>query len=391
MKIVFFSNFLNHHQLPICKAFLSKSNVEFIFVATEELPNERKQMNYRDMNHLYDFVLRTYEGQEQYNKALFLAKDADIAIIGSAPIIFLRERMALNKITFRFCERSLKKGLWRRFIPFTYKKIYEQYIKYRNSNLYILAASAFTSYDLNLCGFPENKCYKWGYFPELIIHNDFNKILLQKDKYNNNNRAINFLWTARFIPLKHPEIPLFLIRKLLDNGYNVRLDMIGDGIMVEEIKKLIIKLNLVNYVTLLGSVSPEEVRLQMENHDIFLFTSNKYEGWGAVVNEAMNSGCVVIASKVIGSVPYLIKDGLTGFSYDPKKNIESLYEAAIKLINNPSLRYNIALNAYNSLLNEWNADTAVDRFFELVNSIQNNGKNSYISGPCSPANIQISK
>jgi hypothetical protein len=35
---------------------------------------------------------------------------------------------------------------------------------------------------------------------------------------------------------------------------------------------------------------PEEVRVHMEQSNIYLFTSDFGEGWGAVLNEAMNSG-----------------------------------------------------------------------------------------------------
>ena len=31
MKIVFVSNFLNHHQLPLCKAFI-ENNIEFAII-----------------------------------------------------------------------------------------------------------------------------------------------------------------------------------------------------------------------------------------------------------------------------------------------------------------------------------------------------------------------
>ena len=123
MKIVFFSNFLNHHQLPLCLELAKRCNNEFTFVATEKIPQERLDMQYEDMNEEYSFVLRSYESEEANNKALCLAEEADIAIIGSAPEYFIEKRLKdKNKLTFRFCERSFKKGIWRRFIPKTRKK-----------------------------------------------------------------------------------------------------------------------------------------------------------------------------------------------------------------------------------------------------------------------------
>lgn len=124
MKIVFYSNFLNHHQLPLCMEFIKREDIQFTFVATEKIPQERLDMKYEDMNKKYSFVLCSYENFKNEKKALELAESADIVIIGSAPSYYIENRLKKNnKLTFRFCERSLKKGTWRRFIPKTYQKI----------------------------------------------------------------------------------------------------------------------------------------------------------------------------------------------------------------------------------------------------------------------------
>lgn len=57
-----------------------------------------------------------------------------------------------------------------------------------------------------------------------------------------------------------------------------------------------------------------KVREHMEDADIFLFTSDYNGGRGAVLNESMNSGCMVAASHAIGSVPFLLEDGKRGSS-----------------------------------------------------------------------------
>ena len=45
----------------------------------------------------------------------------------------------------------------------------------------------------------------------------------------------------------------------------------------------------------------------MEESEIYLVTSDRKEGWGAVVNEAMNSGCAVVADHMIGAAPWMIR------------------------------------------------------------------------------------
>lgn len=84
MKLTFYSNFLNHHQLPLCKAFVDILGDDFTFVATEPVTKERLDMGYPDINRKFPFVLRTYDGEKDYKKALNLAIKSDIVILGSA-------------------------------------------------------------------------------------------------------------------------------------------------------------------------------------------------------------------------------------------------------------------------------------------------------------------
>ena len=70
MKIAFFSNFLNHHQLPLCEALYNSEGVEFLFVACERIPEDRLKMGYEDMNEKYPFVLRAYEDFDAAEKVV---------------------------------------------------------------------------------------------------------------------------------------------------------------------------------------------------------------------------------------------------------------------------------------------------------------------------------
>ena len=74
MKVTFFSNFLNHHQLPLSLEMINKG-IDYTFVATEPVPEERIKLGYENMNDMYDFVLKTYESNDNYQKAMKLAKE----------------------------------------------------------------------------------------------------------------------------------------------------------------------------------------------------------------------------------------------------------------------------------------------------------------------------
>ena len=101
MKVTFFSNFLNHHQLPFCLAMDKLTGGQFTFVATTPVPQERLQMGYHDMNKQYPFVLTTYDSQENERLAQMLAMRSDVIITGSASEIYTKMRIEQGKLTFR--------------------------------------------------------------------------------------------------------------------------------------------------------------------------------------------------------------------------------------------------------------------------------------------------
>ena len=151
----------------------------------------------------------------------------------------------------------------------------------------------------------------------------------------------------------------------------------------DKIKTMIEREGLSDKVRLLGAMSPDEVRRHMEEAEIFLFTSNKQEGWGAVLNESMNSGCAVVANRAIGSVPYLLKDGVSGMTYSG--GFDELYEKVKYLIDNREERKKLGLAAYRTLTDEWNADIAAGRLLSLVENIKEGRDTPFSDGPCSKA------
>ena len=373
--LTFFSNFLLHHQTPFCEAMVRLLGDNFKFVATERIPQERLDMGYRDLSNSADYAVNSYENEESYQKALKLGENSDVVIIGSAPDVFIKERLNQNKLTFRYYERFFKEGRWRILDPRVFRAHYKQDFRYRKKNLYMLCASAYTAPDCRFIFSYPNKTFKWGYFPPVKKYGDIEEILKLK-------RPASILWTARFIKLKHPEAPLYVAKRLKDEGYNFTLNIIGSGELEQKIKGNIAKNGLDDCVKLLGTMSPEKVREHMERSEIFLFTSDKNEGWGAVLNESMNSACAVVASRAIGSVPYLIKNGENGLIYKDG-NLKDLYNKVKFLLGNKKEREKIGVNAYKTLTDTWNADVAAERLIKLIETIKEDKDTPFKDGPCS--------
>lgn len=374
MKLIFISNYLNQHLTSLCQSFVS-SCVEFHFISTD---SEYRQ-GYQKLVEK-DYALH-YDYDEQKETVVEIIKNADVVIMGSCPNELVDLRVQTGKLTFLYSERFFKKGTWRRFIPKTRKAVYNRAIKYKDcGNFFVLCSSAYLPYDLSLFGFPVNKCFKWGYFPVVKKYDDIEEIIKLKN-------PVSILWTARFIKWKHPEIPVKVAKKLKEDGYRFELNMIGDGVCRPRIEKMIRKYELGDYIHLLGSMSPEEVRKNMEQSEIFLFTSDRNEGWGAVLNESMNSGCAVIANRAIGAVPYLIKDEENGFIYNG--NVKDMYKKVRYLLDNPEKRKGIGKCAYNTMTDLWSAEIAAGRLQNTATKIYNKDYVSefYQNGPCSKVEI----
>lgn len=379
MKITFFSNFLNHHQLPFCKEMYECIGEDFKFVATEPVPQERLNMGYHDMSTQYPFAINTYSSKQAYEEAVELGNESDVVIIGSAPKLFIENRLKSNKLTFYYMERIFKKGRHRILNPKTLSYLLLNHSRHRNRNLYMLCASAYTSADFNLVGAYRNKAYKWGYFPEVKKY-DLNELMSIKKQ----NKLSKLLWVGRFLDWKHPDDAVKLGKMLKDNGYKFDLDIIGTGPMESQIKNMIISNNLKNEVKLLGSMKPEEVREHMEKANIFLFTSDFNEGWGAVLNESMNSGCGIVASHAIGSVPFLLKNKTNGLIYK-NGDINHLCQNVEYLLDNEEERYQMGINAYKTLHDSWNAEEAAIRVIKLSAGLLNGNVPVFKDGPCSIA------
>ena len=109
-KICFLSSYLTHHQLPFCLEMMTLTQGCFVFVETEQLPEERKNMGYAQLGKQHAFVICACESPEKQALAKKMADDAEIVIAGSAPDSYIRNRLKQNKLTFRYSERIFKRG-----------------------------------------------------------------------------------------------------------------------------------------------------------------------------------------------------------------------------------------------------------------------------------------
>lgn len=391
MKVVFYSVVLNHHQAPVADEFYRILSEDYTFVETmqsKDLKGSVEDFSKRP------YLLRSWESVDSCNKAMELALTADVCVFsGVSSLPFMKERMSLGLLSFDMSERWLKQGLPNLFSPAILKMFLAYYLGgWKKKPLYKLCCSAFAANDHSILGMYSGKCYRWGYFTKI------EKFEVETDRGVSTSSRAPLMWCSRYLKLKHPELPVLLAGRLKEKGYDFHLNMYGEGEYKLQTQALVERLGLQNEVTFIGAMPNDRLMMDMRKHDIFLFTSDRNEGWGAVANESMANGCVLVASDGIGSSPYLVNEGETGmmfrspsisssFNAPDVGSLDSLCEKVEYLIDNREKLRQMKSNAIMQMRQLWSPENAAVSFLKLVDDLSCGRQSSIDKGPCSIADV----
>lgn len=173
------------------------------------------------------------------------------------------------------------------------------------------------------------------------------------------------LFVGQLIERKGIRELLAVIRKLHNCGHKVRLMVAGTGPLEDELKNEFANVP----VTWLGHVQPSKLPELYVAADVTVLPSRE-EVWGLVINEAMASGCPVIASYACGGTEDLIIDGVTGFKIPTCDS--SCYSASIQAVLSSVLDLSpvelqqIAQNALDRLKQHFTIENAASRFVAAI-------------------------
>ena len=393
--VTFFSNYYNHHQKALCDAFYDILGEGFTFVETMPMEAFRAGMGWGEDAPSY--LLRTYESSENDEKGRKLGLESDLVIMGTAPEYFIEPRLEADKIIFRYSERPLKEGFIKFFIPRLTRKYIHLHVRNRKKNIHILGASAFTSLDYKKMfdSYPD-KCYKFGYFPKHYEY-DMDELLkikkesrgqfkkkLQGEDNSGNSAPVSILWEGRLLKLKRADLLVKAAAILKEKGLDFSVTIVGEGKEKENLIALSRKLKVDDIVSFENFLKPDEAREKMSLADIYVMTSNFWEGWGSVIYEGLNAGCAVVASHACGATPWLVKDNETGLVFKSGSE-KSLAGGIEKLLTSSELRERLSRNAYNQMHTLWNPMVAATRTLELAKAIEEKRECPFEDGPLSKA------
>jgi glycosyltransferase involved in cell wall biosynthesis len=157
-----------------------------------------------------------------------------------------------------------------------------------------------------------------------------------KDRANVLRRSIaregplRLLFVGRLVHIKNVGALIAAVGHLQQRGFDVTLTIAGDGPLRHSLREQADR-DAVRGVTFLGFRAGDELVDAYVNADVLVLPSLN-ELWGLVVNEAAACGVASVVSTRAGAAHDLIRDGETGFKFDPvvSGQLESTLERLAK-------------------------------------------------------------
>ena len=193
----------------------------------------------------------------------------------------------------------------------------------------------------------------------------YNKSEIEPIENKSLTGIIKFIFVGAFTKGKQPFLCVRIIENLISKGYNVQLDMFGNG---EEFLKIqeYIHLNSLSENIILHGNQPKNVVKKAFIKSHFLLFISKSEGWPKVVAEAMFWKCLPIASNV-SCVNYMLDSGNRGIVVDANINEKILLENIISILNDNTAYQKKVMQAQ-----EWSQNYTLDKFEVEIKKLINN-------------------
>ena len=181
----------------------------------------------------------------------------------------------------------------------------------------------------------------WGYFVE-----SFKRGTAVKDCTIHN--PLRVLWVGRMLGWKR----VGTLIKAIGGMKDISLSVYGGGPEEIQLKRIV---SAYDNITVGGMVAISKVREIMRNHDVYALTSNEFEGWGAVVNEALEEGMEVVGTFEAGASATIL----------PRENLFHAgdWRGLRRLL--------LSKHEKSTIIGEWSVDSAACKLLELMEDLSN--------------------
>lgn len=169
------------------------------------------------------------------------------------------------------------------------------------------------------------------YLPALMDYDEMDRLSLERNCMDDEN-AIKIISVGRLVELKGFHLCVEPCRKLIDEGFNVKWYIAGEGEYRQTIESLVKKNNLENNFILLGNCHNPYTYIR--SADICVQPSS-YEGFSLSVIEGKHFKKPMVVSDIPSNME-MIKDGFNGFVV--KRDENEIYAAVKRLVADAELR-----------------------------------------------------
>ena len=172
-------------------------------------------------------------------------------------------------------------------------------------------------------------------------------------------KVIKFVNVARFIKLKNHKLLIEAFEEVVKRNNRVHLTLVGDGDLLEDMKRLVKDNNIEKYVTFTGNV--KNVGEILKESDIFVLSSTT-EAFPVSIIEAMSYGLPIISTNVGGIKEVITDNGILVRSQDKKQMVSAMFT----IINDATLRAKYANNSF-LMAHEFSKNKIVKQYSEVYN------------------------
>lgn len=149
---------------------------------------------------------------------------------------------------------------------------------------------------------------------------------------------------------------------ILQENNNLKIYIIGDGPLNEQIRAKLVQSNILKNVILTGWIPHNELTYYLNELRVLILPSNT-EGLSNVMLESMACGTPVLSTPV-GAIPDFITDGKTGFLME-NNSPEYIEKNVIRSLNSPNIE-EIIINALDLLKRQFTFGSAVKRYSGIL-------------------------
>ncbi len=354
MRILQVTNIVSHHQLPLARCLAAIAGEENFRLAVTELPHpERRRLGWNS-DEQEPWLLRPAEVTADESEFHRWWDEADVVVCGERLLNLMRQRTDNGKLTFYMSERWWKPpiGAARLFYP----RFAAMALRFRrlasSPHFHYLPMGEYAATDMRrIARFP-GRMWRWGYFTSTPS---------PLPPFVRKEPGFRVLWAGRMLDLKRVDTLILAFSRLLVERPDATLTLVGDGPKRSSLERLAMKMLPSECFQFMPSRPVAEISMLMRQHHIYVLPSNAYEGWGAVVNEAMAEGCAVIASEAAGSAKSMIRHGENGLLFGTG-DWQGLGALLCQLARDGRARDRLAGSGQKTMVECWSPQVAAERF-----------------------------